>query len=304
MKLLFAGNLHIEYGVEWYISKYLKKLGYDVIEVVYPTYLRDYELLNVLLDNKITETKPDLVLCAKCMGLTAEHIKEIKTKHHVKIVQWVFDNMGVVNGEDRAKWWIPQAKEFDMVFNSEFCMNKEYKKLGINHRYTPQGYDPEIFHKLNNIEKDNDVVFVGNLHNEWRKKIVTELPKHFKFIHYSNLFKNELNLALNKSKVAICTNYNDFEDRGYSNRVPEAIGSGIAIVSPELESMKSIGFVNGINYVKYQPHNIESLIESIKFLLYNEPMLNNVSNEGNKLALKKFTWDKIINEVIKEVMKC
>lgn len=308
MKIIYAGNLHIEHGAESNILKYLKKTGNEIIPFTYPTYLANYDLLNVLLESEIEDNKPDLIICAKCMGLTSEIIKKFKDKYHIKIVQWIFDNMGIVNGEDRSKWWVPQAKSFDMVFNSEMCMHNEYIKQGINHKSIIQGFDHEIFNKIEPTKEDKikynaDVVFVGSPYNTWRNDMINILSKQkeFTFRHYSNLFYNELNIALNCSKLAITTNYNDFEDRGWSNRLPEMLGAGCLVLSPNIGSMRDYGFVDRYNVIYYKTQDINDLIDKIKYSLSDEKELNFISNNGNMLANETMRWEMIVNQVLKEV---
>lgn len=301
IKVLYAGNTHIDYGAEWYIAKHLKAAGYEVYELVYPSFASDYSHLNSVLEAQIEGFKPNIVLMGKAMGLLYDDIMRIRNKYNVPMIQWIFDHMGTVNGEDRASWWRPQARGWNVCFNAEWDMNEVYRNEGINHHILTEGVDTSIFKpSLDNPQKSG-VVFAGNLYNEWRNDLVTAFSSmvDINFKHFSNLRTDKLNLELNRSLISINTNYDDLSEKGWSARVVEHMASGILMMTPKSEYMEKAGFKDKENIVMYKPRNLADLRHKILYYLDNYEERKRIAEKGMRFVHSTQTWKHKIDEFTK-----
>ena len=310
MRILFVGNICIDFGCVASINNSLQKTEHEIFALYYPTYQPRYEYYNSILEAQIEAFKPDLIICEKVMGLTYEMIMDLKKRFNVPIVQWTFDHMGTVLGEDRWKWWGKQAKAFDLVFNSENCMHDKYLKEGINHRIIRQGFNQEVFKKVeltkgDKIKYASDVMFVGQAYNKWRQKFIENLTKDkdINFKWYSQTYLEKLNKAGNCSKIAIATNIVDTEDRGWSNKLAEYMGMGLLVLSPHLQTMDKVGFKDKENIVYYKTHDLDDLKAKIKYYLEHEKERKKIAENGRKLALETMTWDIQVNKLLKQIEK-
>lgn len=310
MRILYAGSIHLEFGCEGQVNLSLQKTKHEIFSLYYPTYLQSYEYHNSMLESMIEGFKPDICIINKAMGLTYDMIIDLKKRYNILIIQWIWDHMGTVLGEDRYAWWGKQAKAFDLTFNSEDCMHEKYLKDGIKHRIIRQGFNHEIFKKVEVTKEDkktytSDVIFVGGAHNKWRQKFIENLTedKNIKFHWYTQTYLEELNKAGNCSKIGIATNYDDTEDRGWSNKVAEYMGMGLLVLSPHLPSMDKEGFKDKENIVYYKAHDLDDLKSKIKYYLEHEEERKDIAENGRKLALKTMTWDIIVNGFLEELKK-
>ncbi len=311
MKVLYIGNIVVEFGCVANINKALQKTKHDIFSLYYPTYQNNYDYFNSMMEAQIEGFKPDIVITEKVMGLTYEMIMDLKKKFKVPICQWTFDHMGTVLGEDRYAWWGKQAKAFDLTFNSEDCMHEKYLKDGIKHRIIRQGFNPEVFKtgiEINEEDKKkytSDVMFVGGAHNKWREEFIENLTgdETIKFRWYTQTYLEELNKAGNCSKIGIATNYDDTEDRGWSNKVAEYMGMGLLVLSPHLLSMDKEGFVDKENIVYYKAHDLDDLKSKIKYYLEHDDEREMIAQCGMELALDTMTWDTIVDGFLEELEK-
>ncbi len=308
MKILFVGNIIIDYGCVFNIKESLEKTKHDIFSLYYPTYQERYEYFNSMMEAQIEGFKPDLVIVEKVMGLTYEMIMDLKKRFKIPIVQWIWDHMGKVLGEDRWKWWGKQAKAFDLTFNSENCMHEKYLKEGIKHRIIRQGFNHEVFKKVEVTKEDkitytSDVMFVGGAYNKWRQKFIKNLTedKNIKFHWYSQTYLEKLNLAGNCSKIGIATNYDDTEDRGWSNKLAEYMGMGLLVLSPHLPTMDKVGFKDKENIVYYKVHDLNDLKSKIQYYLEHEEERKKIAENGRKLVLATMTWDIIVNKFLEQL---
>ncbi len=313
MKILYAGNTNILYGAEAFIAKHLKKAGHEVFELVYPTFAKDYSLINGILEEQIIEIKPDMVLCGKVPGLKFKDIIRLKETYNVPFVQWIFDKMRDINEIDpkgkirsRESWWVPQAKAFDKVFNAEDNQHDYYNSIGINHSILREGADIDIFKPVTVKQQTQsnhgaDVEFHGAIYNDFRKNIIETLytMPDVDFKHHKNIRIDELNAVLNCSKICISTNYSDFTSSGWSARVVEAMAAGILVLSPNIPPMEKEGFIDKENIVFYKAREVKDLVEKVKYYLKNEEERNKIAKAGIEMIREKHNWDVRIEKLFR-----
>ncbi len=310
MKILYVGNIIKDFGCVASINNALQRTEHEIFSLYYPTYRQKYDYYNDILESQIEGFKCDLILVEKVMGLTYDMIMDFKKRFNVPIVQWTFDHMGTVLNEDRWAWWGKQAKAFDLTFNSEDCMHEKYLKEGIKHRIIRQGFNHEVFKKVEVSKEDKeeytaDVLFAGGHYNEWRRKFIKNLSedKTIDFKWYTKTYLEELNKAGNCSKMAIATNYDDTEDRGWSNRIAESMGMGMLVLSPHLPSMDKEGFKDKANIVYYKTHDIDDLKSKIRYYMEHEEERKTIAWVGRNLALSTMTWDIIVKRFLEQLKK-
>jgi len=305
MKILYCGNTHINYGAEAFISQHLKKAGYEVVELVYPSSASNFSLINSILEEQIIGMKPDMVLCGKVPGLKFEDITRLKEKYKIPFVQWIFDKMrntfeSTPGGATRTResWWIPQAKAFDKVFNAEDNQNEYYNSIGINHSVLREGVDINIFKKVEvnkqtQSEFKADVEFHGLLYNNFRKDIAMTLNeiKEINFKRYKNIRLKQLNDMMNCTKICLTTNHTDTESAGWSARMVEAMASGILVLSPNIPPMEKEGFIDKKTVIFYKTRDMNDLIEKVKYYLNHEEEREKIAKAGMEMVRKDHNWD-------------
>ena len=148
---LVSANSKNVFGMEFFVSKAFKELGYEVIETNYRVMDR-YEVSTRI--RYITDA--EFLLCIKGERITPEDIFACR----IPTVLWLQDS---VQANQEANFII-QTKSplFDLVFS--FCKAELsfYQKFNKNSHYLPLGADKDI-HKKVDIEKTIDVGLVGSL---------------------------------------------------------------------------------------------------------------------------------------------
>ena len=306
MKILYAGNLNVSHGSEYYISKYLTKAGHDVTEFIYPSFDKDFKQINMLLFRMINDINPDFILFGKCPGLTYNDIMKLRSTGQI-VVQWIFDKMSNVSDmfqknkiTSRESWWIPQAKAFNLVLNPEFKMHKKYIDKGINHKILLEGVDPEIFFPEKQ-QKKHDVVFVGSLHTRFRQEFVPYFETNFNFSHITKTYTDELRTMLNESKMSLCSNFDDRPECGFSVRIFEHMACDVLCLHPYKKGMVDIGFEDKKNIVFYNKNDKDDLVTKFRYYLSHDNEREQIIRNQNELS-KQFTWDKRIKEFM-ELLK-
>ena len=218
---------------------------------------------------------------------------------------------------------ISQASKKEIIKYYPFAKNK----IGV----ISLGLD-NSFHLLPNIEKKNQILYVGSLNT---RKNFTSVIKAFDLLPYhqyqlvivgnfssnfqldkttqnllenakrnpnikfkSHISDNELILLYNESKLFLFPSFYE----GFGLPPLEAMACGTPVITSNLSSMPE---VCGDAAIYIDPHSVEDISQKIQTVLNNEALQQKLINKGLK-HIKQFTWEKTTDEhikVFKEVLE-
>lgn len=218
---------------------------------------------------------------------------------------------------------VSQASKKEILKYYPQAKNKiEVISLGLDHN----------FHLLPNIEKKNQILYVGSLNT--RKNFISvikafaQLPyDHYRLVmvgnfssnfhldtitqdvlekakqnpnitFISNISNNELALLYNESKLFIFPSFYE----GFGLPPLEAMACGTPVITSNLSSMPE---VCGDAAMYVDPHNVEDIVQKIQTILNNEVLQQKLTHKGLE-HIKQFTWEKAANEhinVFKEILQ-
>src|SRR4030065_2770434 len=142
-----------KYGMEYFVSKAFKSLGWVVLETDYRV-MDKYEVSNRI--KYITDV--DFLLCIKGDRVCPEDVFACR----VPTILWLQDS---VEANQEANFIIQtKASLFDIVYSFSKAELPFYKQFNKNSYYLPLAADVDTQGEIN-IEKTIDVGFVGNLNN-------------------------------------------------------------------------------------------------------------------------------------------
>lgn len=189
---------------------------------------------------------PDLVFIYNGDLLDRETIRFFRRR--AKVAVWMLDGAFL---HPRS---LALAPETDVYFCFERSDVGKLQRQGIDARFLPQGYDPEIYHPVPDMEKDIDILFVGALYRyperirlltglaaRWadryrirvygRYKPFEKNPVKWLFRERRSVFLNrnvppaEVNRLYNRAKVCINIHHAQSAD-GANPKVFEICGAG------------------------------------------------------------------------------
>ena len=189
-------------------------------------------------------------------------------------------------------------------FDSFFTVNKERKGV-----FMPGAMDHDI-HRIYQVEKTYDVVFVGTAHSTKRVKFIKQFIKRFdgKFGLFGNdwykygikayppQYFNAFSKVINSAKIALNI-HSDMFGIGVNRKVHEIAGCGSAMLLTDN--------VKGLEETYPMAPKFNSLEECLELTEYH---LNNLRErrklvkEMQKRAYEKFTYKHQVAKILKKVM--
>jgi hypothetical protein len=246
-----------------YITTAFNELGINVTKVPLETALTKIKQI-------ITSNKPDFVLCGKgadYFGILLPWLNQ----QNILVVHWSFDRLFYL---DRAQTIIRKRKLYlsDLVCTTDGGCDDQWKaQFGVDHITLRQGLHAPDRVWVDPIAVDCDIIFVGSVYNEYRKKLVNFLQdtygKKFKVFGASEnpcdqIRGLELNKLLRSTKVVV----GDSLPGNYywSNRLYEQRGRGGFLLHPATVGMEQ-EFVIGEELVVFPRHDMNSLKTTIDY---------------------------------------
>jgi hypothetical protein len=154
----------------------------------------------------------------------------------------------------------------------------------------PNAFDDTLIFPIE-TEKKHDVGFCGSLLN--RQNYITLLYNEFNFKYDNFVIGDNMVQAINSYRIH--WNRNLSNDINYRNF--ETIGCGVPLVTNYNYQYDELGFIDGENVIFYR--NDFEMIESIKNLLNNQEIINNISKNSIELSKRHtyFERTKLILEI-------
>lgn len=158
------------------------------------------------------------------------------------------------------------------------------------------------------------------------KGVLDEYVEFYKFVEFTHELRWEISKNREKYRGEIDTEYlpeypvtknmscnpveimNDFtmfiNDLGIMNFPPartyEGVAAGCVLVGEKSDVYTSLGFVDGVNAILFEPKNYREMIEKIRFYMNNFDKLE-VLHDNAKLLLTNFTHEKIADLLYNEI---
>jgi hypothetical protein len=264
-----------EWGAERFVNKGFIDGGNDTVCIDYRKYRKD------IVNQIKTVVSFDYFLLQRGDFFP---IKILKAINRPKFF-WASELVSRNRDQDR----LLQSKLFDHVFVRTLVCKKTV--IGYNWLKEDQvsvllsGFDPEVHYPMENIEKDIDVLFIGNMLNR-RKKWLDEIKKHCSLYIANGVYGADMIKMVNRSKIILNIHSEEFLDT--ETRVFEVLGCRGFLLSEKLS--EDSPFVNNEHLVECT--DLSDMINKIKYYLNNENEANKIAKQGYTEAIKKHTYKK------------
>jgi spore maturation protein CgeB len=171
-KLIEIDEFHKEIFLR-VIYSYLPKINIDYF------YKKSNIIVNKYIYQQIINEKPDIIFVVYGDFLLKETLVRIKKMLPKSIViLWMMDNIL------KTKNTLKCVHLYNYVFLFEKDEIKKIFKLNKNVFFLPLTFDPKVYFPINNLKKDIDIVFIGNLTDlscmKKRRKILEYIVKKHK----------------------------------------------------------------------------------------------------------------------------
>lgn len=188
----------------------------------------------------------------------------------------------------------------DWFFSADGGHQEVFAAKGINHVWmAPAVYGPECYLADPDPALEQDVIFVGSYgyHPEhaYRKQLIDWLKATYgsRFTHYdhsSGMRGHHLNQLYASAKVVIgdSCNVGFTQSRYWSDRVPETLGRGGALIHPWIEGMQ--GQFTPDDFQTYVFGDLQSLGAAIDWLLNNPDRQTSLRGRGHRTVLSRHTY--------------
>jgi len=178
-----------------------------------------------------------------------------------------------------------------------FCCDKtnvlkEAKQLNSNSYHVHEGFDNRNDYP-HNIEKEKDVVFIGNVYGN-RKHLISQIRTPVSVV--TNAYGKQHGIEVSKSKI----NLNFCTGEGASDRVYKTLAAKGFLLTDDWHGRKDI-FKNNEHLVVFK--DIEDLNEKIEFYLANPAYAAKIAENGYA-AVQNYTrkrWAERIVELYDKI---
>ena len=191
------------------------------------------------------------------------------------------------------------------VFDYFFCDTKGvriFNRLGFYNCdfFCLYGYDKDI-HKDYGLEKDIDIVFIGNLNHQVQKKResllfrLAKLGRYFRIVIDTDIFGTDYAKLLNRSHLVF--NYNIRDEANM--RFFEALGCNSIVINRHIDELDLLGFMPDIHYL-----NGDNLEESVcRYFLQWSKEKRESMKEAIEEILPFHSYDRRAEDLIDKIEK-
>lgn len=282
MKIFYVNVIEVNkgWGAEEFINKGFKNSGNETITL-------DYRANKYNLASKFLEVSDfDVLFLQRGDGFPLSLLRAVQRP------KFFFASEMVERCRDQDRLF--KANIFDHIFvHTSRCKQllKEYNwveedKVSV----LLNGFDESVHYPMNNVKKDIDVLFIGNI-TERRKEYLKYLSEKIN-IYEGHAFGKEMVQLVNRAKIVINIHAEDFLD--IETRVFEVLGCKTLLLTEPLAQDNP--FEKGKHYVECL--NKSDMIKKIKYYLKNEIEANTIADAGYKEAIKKHTYLNRAEEIV------
>ena len=279
---LVGANTKNPNGMENFISKAFKDLGYEVIET-------DYRVMNRHeVSNRIRYiTDAEFLLVIKGERINPEDV------FACRICKILYLQDSLQANQEAA--FIIQTKSplFDIVYSFTEAELPFYKQFNKNSFFLPLAADKEVHKDLQVSNKLIDVGFVGNLNVNRINMINYLLDKgipiqysytHIDYVKTVNDTKINLNIGITNS--------------GYQMRVFEILSMGGLLLTNKVEGETEL-FQDGIHLRYYK--DFDDLVNLCYYYNIHRSEAKEIAGRGQDLVLRKHLYTHRVQQIVEDV---
>ncbi len=182
---------------------------------------------------------------------------------------------------------------FDHIFvRTQTCKNIIVNKGWVSDTKVSillSGFDETVQYKMPAVDKDIDVLFVGNILPR-RREYLYYLKRYFNIVE-ANAFGPEMTNLFNRAKIILNIHAEVFTDT--ETRIFEALGCGAFLLSEKLSEDNP--FAPGVHLVEV--NNLYQMAEKIDYYLRNGEERKAIACRGYEEALSKHTYTHRAKEI-------
>ncbi|PIR01012.1 MAG: hypothetical protein COV66_04085 [Nitrospinae bacterium CG11_big_fil_rev_8_21_14_0_20_45_15] len=179
------------------------------------------------------------------------------------------------------------ARPFDFVFLAQKAYVEDFRRAGFERVYwLPLACDPEIHGKVEGLEKQCDVGFVGTVEQApiRRKELLLKLDAQFD-LKCERKFMEEMAELYSHSRIV----FNNAIRKDLNMRVFEGMCSGsMLLTDPAKGSGLEDFFQDGVHLALYQD---DTLTDTVRYYLDHPEERNKIAEQGRAEVLAKHTYD-------------
>ena len=278
---LVSANSKNIYGMEYFVSKAFRSLGYEVL-------CTDYRIMSKEeVSTRIRYiTDAEFLLCIKGERICPEDVFACR----IPTILWMQDS---IQANQEANFVIQtKAPLFDIVYGFANAEIPFYKQFNKNSFYLPLGADKDM-HREINIEKTIDVGFCGSLNNNRINMINYLLDKGIP-IQYS-YSKEKYAEIVSSTKINLNVG---ITESGYQMRVFEILVMGGLLFTNAVRDENL--FVDKEHLIYYNDFN--HLYELLCYYIDKPEERSRIANNGQQIVLEKHLYLHRVKEIIDKVV--
>jgi glycogen(starch) synthase len=194
---------------------------------------------------------------------------------------WAIDN----HLHTQEDGYFALAREFDSVFIAQRDYAPAFEQRGIHVSWLPLACDPAV-HRRHEVERDLDLVFVGNvlpIHRR-RRALLDRLARRFKVSEFKGVYLGSMARLLSRAKVVFnCSLAGDL-----NMRVFETLATGSLLVTDAIANGQEKFFGHGEHLALYDDASLEDVVA---FYLGNREAREQVAARGQRLVTRHHTYE-------------
>lgn len=282
-----------------YIFRACKRAGYDV-KVVGPYHALNMPYNGGMIVSEKYDFRPDIVLPSSSnvpIGFVESQLGEWKPD------LWLEVNAGFwLDGRPKHGKKIHIQTDSHVLRNLYDSLNHQYDKvfnpqspyMRPGEFYLPYGYDPEWHAPIENVEKEWDVVCVGNIYENRVRLFSRLMSEGIRGNLKLGIAKDDAKLLYNQSIMGL--NWSSLLDT--TARVFEITAMGIVPILNRVPDLPRF-FDEDKDYLGFS--NEDEAVEKIKWVLANPDKGDEIARNARKKAVEgKNSWDDRLETIIQE----
>lgn len=279
---LLGANTKNKFGMEYFVSKAFKQIGYDVIETDYRV-IDKYEV-----DTRIKYiTDCDFLLCIKGDRVNPESIFSCR----IPTVLWMQDS---VQANQEANFVIQtKSSLFDIVYTFDDAELSYYKQFNKNSYFLPLAADPDIHKSIENKNKLIDIGFVGSLNNNRINMINFLLDKGIPVQYNYSIDKYTEIVSNTKININV-----GIINSGYQQRIFEIINMQGFLLTNRVQGSTEL-FEDKNHLIYYD--NLDHLVNLCYDFIDENYLMNKIAKQGQKEVLEKHTYVNRVKTIIDQM---
>ncbi len=205
---------------------------------------------------------------------------------------------------------------FDLILSSSIEHVATMESMGLNVKYFKSGFDPRNLKKLKKKKDINDVVFIGGLSTDHKRriKLLEYVSEHIPTIkifghgldsltknspirknHCGKKYGIEMLNEVYNSKIVINSHIDCAGEHGGNNRMYETTGVGSFLLTDEKKNNNELFSINK-EIAEYKTN--KECIEKINYYLQNNDKRKAIAKAGQQKTLTTHTIIKRMEELI------